>query len=55
MKVKVVIPYTDKYDETVHLVGDEVELTKERFTELSEGGFVEAIESAKAARAKKED
>lgn len=37
----VTYPYRDRETLAVHLVGEEVELTGERFAELSAGGFVD--------------
>lgn len=37
----VTYPYRDRETLAVHLVGEEVELTDERFAELSAGGFVD--------------
>lgn len=50
----VTCPYRDRETLAVHLVGEEVELTDERFAELSAGGYVdlppagpvEAVEAA---------
>lgn len=43
-KARVVRAYTDRLDDTLHLVGDEVELTDARLVELQEGGFVIPLE-----------
>lgn len=37
----VTYPYRDRETLAVHLVGEEVELTDERFAELSAGGYVD--------------
>lgn len=37
----VTYPYRDRETLAVHYVGEEVELTDERFAELSAGGFVD--------------
>ena len=37
----VTYPYRDRETLTVHLAGEEVELTGERFAELSAGGYVD--------------
>lgn len=37
----VIYPYRDRETLAVHLVGEEVELTDERFAELSAGGYVD--------------
>jgi hypothetical protein len=41
MIVLVTYPYRDRETLAVHYVGEEVELTDERFAELSAGGFVD--------------
>lgn len=53
----VTYPYRDRETLAVHYVGEEVELTDERFAELSAGGYVdlppagpvEAVEAVEAA------
>ena len=50
----VTYPYRDRETLAVHLVGEEVELTDERFAELSAGGYVDLppagpVEAAEAA------
>lgn len=44
-KARVIRAYTDRIDDSLHLVGDEVELTDARLTELQDGGFVIAVEA----------
>lgn len=54
----VTYPYRDRETLAVHLVGEEVELTDERFAELSAGGYVDlppAETEAAAERAEDED
>ena len=41
MLCKVIVAYTDRITDEVHMSGEEVELTDARAAELSEGGFVE--------------
>lgn len=47
----VTYPYRDRETLAVHLVGEEVELTGERFAELSAGGFVDLPPAGPAAAA----
>ena len=47
----VTYPYRDRETLAVHYVGEEVELTDERFAELSAGGFVDLPPTAPAAAA----
>lgn len=47
----VTYPYRDRETLVVHLVGEEVELTDERFAELSAGGFVDLPPVGPAAAA----
>lgn len=42
----VTYPYRDRETLAVHYVGEEVELTDERFAELSAGGFVDLPDAA---------
>lgn len=44
----VTYPYRDRETLAVHYVGEEVELTDERFAELSAGGFVDLPPAATA-------
>lgn len=46
MKATVTYPYRDRETLEVHRTGDEVELTAERFAELSAAGYVDAAEQA---------
>ena len=46
MIATVTYPYRDRETLEVHHTGDEVELTAERFAELSAGGYVEAPSQA---------
>lgn len=43
MIATVTYPYRDRETLEVHHTGDEVELTAERFAELSAGGYVDAL------------
>ena len=43
MRAIVTYPYRDRETLEVHHTGDEVELTAERFAELSAGGYVDAL------------
>ena len=45
MKVKVVSVFIDKYTKTKYKLGDEIEVTKERYKEIKE--FVEVIKKSK--------
>ena len=45
----VTYPYRDRETLAVHYVGEEVELTDERFAELSAGGFVDLSPAGPAA------
>lgn len=45
----VTYPYRDRETLAVHYVGEEVELTDERFAELSAGGFVDLPPAGSAA------
>lgn len=50
MKAKVINVFRDKNTDTVHQVGEELELTKKRFEEINStafGLFVERIETTK--------
>lgn len=47
----VTYPYRDRETLAVHYVGEEVELTGERFAELSAGGFVDLPPAGSAAAA----
>lgn len=47
----VTYPYRDRETLAVHYVGEEVELTGERFAELSAGGFVDLPPAQPAAAA----
>lgn len=47
----VTYPYRDRETLAVHYVGKEVELTDERFAELSAGGFVDLPPAGSAAAA----
>lgn len=44
MRATVTYPYRDRETLEVHRTGDEVELTAERFAELSAAGYVDATE-----------
>lgn len=44
MRATVTYPYRDRETLEVHRTGDEVELTAERFAELSAAGYVDAAE-----------
>ena len=46
MIATVTYPYRDRVTLEVHHTGDEVELTAERFAELSAGGYVDAPSQA---------
>lgn len=46
MIATVTYPYRDRETLEVHRTGDEVELTAERFAELSAAGYVDAAEQA---------
>lgn len=46
MRATVTYPYRDRETLGVHRTGDEVELTAERFAELSAAGYVDAPEQA---------
>lgn len=46
MRATVTYPYRDRETLEVHRTGDEVELTEERFAELSAAGYVDAPEQA---------
>ena len=46
MRVKVIMPFKDKYKKVVYQEGQEIEVTKERFEEINSaalGPFVEQI------------
>ena len=44
MRVKVIMPFKDKYKKVVYQKGQEIEVTNERFEELTSAApFVEAI------------
>lgn len=51
MVALVTYPYRDRETLAVHYVGEEVELTDERFAELSAGGFVDLPPAGPAAAA----
>lgn len=44
--LKVIKMFRDKDTQLLHNVGDEIKKTNDRAAELSEGGYVEIIESA---------
>lgn len=47
MKVRVTKPFKDKYTKGIYQTGQEIEVTKERYEELTSaaiGSFVEAVE-----------
>lgn len=46
MFATVTYPYRDRETYEIHRTGDEVELTPERFAELSAAGYVDAAEQA---------
>ena len=46
MIATVTYPYRDRETYEIHRTGDEVELTRERFAELSAAGYVDAAEQA---------
>ena len=46
MIATVTYPYRDRETYEIHRTGDEVELTPERFAELSAAGYVDAAEQA---------
>ena len=46
MIATVTYPYRDRETYEIHRAGDEVELTPERFAELSAAGYVDAAEQA---------
>lgn len=48
MIATVTYPYRDRETLEIHRAGDEVELSAERFTELSAAGYVDACEEPKA-------
>jgi len=46
MRVKVIMPFKDKYKKVVYQKGQEIEVTNERFEEINSaalGPFVEAV------------
>lgn len=45
MKAKVISAYTDIETGDVHMAGETVELTEERFAAISERGYVEKAEA----------
>lgn len=51
----VTYPYRDRETLAVHYVGEKVELTDERFAELSAGGFVDLPDTGPAAAEPVED
>ena len=54
MKVKVLKCYVDKYTKKFYNVGEETEVTKERYDEIqSKGNFVEVLEDEKPKKTKK--
>jgi len=57
MKVKVVRPFKDKHKKVVYQKGAEIEVTKERYEELTSaalGPFVEKVEIKKVETAENE-
>lgn len=48
MIATVTYPYRDRETLEIHRAGEEVELSAERFTELSAAGYVDACEEPKA-------
>lgn len=56
MKVKVIKPFKDKYKKVVYQKGQEIEVTRERYEELTSaarGPFVEAVGEPKEPTTKK--
>lgn len=57
MKVNVIKTYRDKYTNTIHKVGENIEMTKERYEEINStslGTFVnEVVEKKKKPTTKK--
>jgi hypothetical protein len=56
MKVKVIKPFKDKYKKVVYQKGQEIEVTRERYEELTSaalGPFVEITEQKKTVTPKK--
>lgn len=56
MRVKVIMPFKDKYKKVVYQKGQEIEVTNERFEELTSaapGPFVQAIGEPKEPTTKK--
>ena len=47
MIATVTYPYRDRETMEIHRAGDEVELSAERFAELSAGGYVKALDEPK--------
>lgn len=52
MRATVTYPYRDRETLEVHRTGDEVELTAERFAELSAAGYVDAPEQVGSLRSR---
>ena len=50
MIATVTYPYRDRETLEIHRAGEEVELSSERFTELSAAGYVDAREEPKAEK-----
>lgn len=55
MIATVTYPYRDRETLEVHHTGDEVELTAERFAELSAGGYVDAPSQAEPEESEEPD
>lgn len=56
MRVKVIMPFKDKYKKVVYQKGKEIDITKERFEEINSaapGPFVQAIGELKEPTTKK--
>lgn len=51
MKVKVLMPFTDKVTGKTHKKNDVIEVTAARFNEIiKKGAFIEAVESIKTEK-----
>lgn len=55
MIATVTYPYRDRETYEIHRTGDEVELTPERFAELSAAGYVDAADQAAESELKKHE
>lgn len=55
MKAKVLMKFRNKYSKKVHLKGEEIEISEERFKEVNEAGHGKLLEKIEEQKQSKED